>query len=252
MSVCRLDRDDCASPVSPRRRCAADPENRGLCTDATGSMWVTGSAAHPEDPDRRLQATRWVYVAGEDPARPNVFEAVARFPTAKFINPSARTIAAFDPDDPSRNDYRHGHDTLLIWGRGSFLGQGGAQAWLYLLYNELAPAPESGAMRWAPRYFAGFGDDGRPRWSDHESEAMPLYTSELDVVNQLTVTWVEPLASWVMLYGGDALDAARGAAPEVHPAPAPGAVHLRWAKQPWGAWSEAFPALCSPRRSSAC
>jgi hypothetical protein len=246
MSVCRLDRDDCATPFSPRRRCVADPQDRGMCTDPTGSMWVSGSAVNPQDPDRRLQVTRWVYVASEDPARPNVFEAVARFPTAKFINPSARTVAAFDPDDPGRNDYRHGYDTLLIWGRGSFQGADGAQSWLYLLYNELAPAPgagETGAMRWAPRYFAGYRDDGRPRWSDHESEAAPLYTSEFDVVNQISVSWVEPLGAWVMLYGGDETDGANGSTPRVHPEPDLGAVHLRWAELPWGAWSEAFPVL---------
>ncbi len=137
--VCRLDRNDCAAPFSPRRRCAADPDDRGMCTDATGSMWLTGSAAHPDDPDRRLLATMWVYVAVEDEKRPNVWQSVARFSTAKFVNPAARTIAAFDPADPSRNDYRHGDDTLLIWGKPTFRGGEGAQALTYLLYNKLEP-----------------------------------------------------------------------------------------------------------------
>jgi hypothetical protein len=258
--VCRLDRNDCAAAFSPRRRCAPEPDRRGLCADSTGSMWVTGAAAHPADPDRRQLATTWVYVAVESAARPNVWETVSRFPTAKFVNPAARTVAAFDPDDPSRNDYRHGYDTLLIWGRPAFRGSDGAQALLYLLYNELrsdaedASATGGGAMRWAPRYFAGYRADGRPRWSDSESDAAPLYASDFDVVNQIGLSWVEPLGAWVMLYGGDDTDGSSRPTPRAHEEPTHGAIHLRWAEHPWGAatrdaargaWSDAFP-LFSP------
>jgi hypothetical protein len=215
-------------------------------------MWVRGAAAHPDDPDRRLLATLWVYVAVEDAARPNVWQSIARFSTAKFVNPATRTVAAFDPDDPSRNDYRHGHDTLLVWGRPSFRGGDGAQSLLYLLYNKLQPAAADGTIRWAPRYFAGYGADGRPRWSDRESDAAPLYESDFDVVNQIGLTWVEPLEAWVMLYGGDDTDGGSNATPRTHAEPAPGAVHLRWAPHPWGAatrdarggaWSDAYPVL---------
>ena len=188
----------------------------------------------PRGPDRRLLATQWVYVATEDPARPNVWEALARFSSAKFVNPAARTVAAFDPDDPSRNDYRHGHDTLLVWGKSGWSGAEGAQALTYLLYNELEAATPGGPMRWAPRYFAGYGDHGRPRWSDREADAVPLYASDFDVVNQISVSFVEQLGVWVMLYGGDETDGANGTLPRVYEAPAPGAVHLRWAAHPWG------------------
>ena len=261
--VCRfvdgVDRNDCAAPFSPRRRCALDPEGRGLCADATSSMWLTQKAYAPQEPDRRLLATQWSYVATEDPARPNVWLALARFSTGKFINPAARTVAAFDPDDPSRNDYRHGYDTLLVWGKPWFSGAAGAQALTYLLYNKLSPASTDQPMRWAPRYFAGYGDDGRPRWSDRESDAAPLHPSEFDVVNQISLSFVEPLGVWVMVYGGDETDGSGGSPPRTYPAPAPGALHLRWAKHPWGAatrsvagrdgdaksgaWSDPFPVL---------
>ncbi len=90
-------------------------------------------------------------------------------------------------------------------------------------------------MKWSPRYFAGYGDDGRPRWSDRESDAAPLYPSDFDVVNQISVSWVEPLGAWVMLYGGDDTDGSATPTPRTHAEPAPGAVHLRWADHPWGA-----------------
>src|SRR6185436_3052299 len=102
-----------------------------------------------------------------------------RFSTAKFVNPAARTVAAFDPDDPGRNDYRQGYDTLLVWGKAWFSGSQGAQAWTYLLYNDLAPGAPGATMRWSPRYFAGYRDDGGLRWSDSEADAAPLYTAEL-------------------------------------------------------------------------
>jgi hypothetical protein len=196
----------------------------------------------------------WVYVAVEDEKRPNVWQSVSRFSTAKFVNPAARTIAAFDPADPSRNDYRHGYDTLLVWGKPTFRGAEGAQALTYLLYNKLEPAAASDVMKWSPRYFGGYDDDGRPRWSDRESDAAPLYPFEFDVVNQISVSWVEPLDAWVMLYGGDDTDGSATPTPRTHTEPAPGAVHLRWADHPWGAlkrdsppakgaWSEPFPVL---------
>jgi len=263
-SACRLDRaSDCTVPWSPRRGCAEIPERRGVCTDATGSLWRTALAASASDPDpsspsarerepdRRHLLARWVYVAAESPERPGVYEAVARFATAKFINSAARTIAAFDPDDPSRNDYRHGYDTLLVWGRPWFLGAGGAQSLPYLLYVDLDAGPR-GAAVWSPRYFAGHGEDGRPRWSENEADAAPLYESEFDLVNQLSVAWVEPLGAWVMLYGGDQPDAMKGGAgPRAHEQPEPGAVHLRWAAHPWGAatrdadgaWSDPVPVV---------
>jgi hypothetical protein len=109
-------------------------------------------------------------------------------------------------------------------------------------------------MRWAPRYFAGCSAGGLPRWSDREADAAPLYGSEFDVVNQLSLSWVEPLRAWVMLYGGDQLVTGGVPEPRTYEAPEPGAVHLRWAAHPWGAerggagggrgaWSDPVPVL---------
>jgi hypothetical protein len=123
-----------------------------------------------------------------------------------------------------------------MWGKPWFSGASGAQALTYLLYNELPPQSSDAPMRWAPRYFAGYGADGRPTWSDREADATPLYPSELDVVNQISVSHVEPLGVWVMLYGGGDSDTAGGSSsPRTYESPAPGGLHLRYAKHPWGA-----------------
>jgi hypothetical protein len=72
--------------------------------------------------------------------------------------------------------------------------------------------------------------NGRPEWSE----------PEFDYVDQMTVSYVEPLGRWLMLYGGDVpafmiRDPRLGTTPDpVYPQPSPGAIHLRTALHPWG------------------
>lgn len=78
----------------------------------------------------------------------------------------------------------------------------------------------------------------------------------------MSVTFVEPLQRFVMLYGGDVpawlVMEADGTVPlPLHPAPAPGAIHQRSARHPWGratqsdpdedAWSSPEPVLTRER-----
>lgn len=132
-------------------------------------------------------------------------------------------------------------------------------------------------MRWRPRFFAGFGANGRPQWSDHEADAEPIYGAdaslrhtpegahlrfaepEFDYVNQMSLTFIAPLARWAMLYGGDVpafmlVDPSSGETPDpVYLQPAPGAIHMRTAPHPWGradarrpareGWSSPLPVL---------
>jgi len=208
------------------------------------------------------------------PERPADYVVVQELRTNRFQNVAARTVAHFDPVDPTRSDYRPGHHTLLVWGRPAFVEQGGAQSLPFLLFAPLDELRRTGRLR--PRFFAGYGADGAARWSPRESDALPVYGSEtrapaapgrrvrweepeLDYVNQMSVTFVEPLGRWVMLYGGDAAaflvtpPAGGYAAHPVHLAPSPGAVHLRSAAHPFGrstrgappseAWSSPEPAL---------
>ena len=202
------------------------------------------------------------------PDRPEDYAVGHRFATNKFVNSVARTVAHFDPEDPSVNDYRPGHHTLLLWGRPAFWTSGGAQAPLFLLYQPLDGLLDpQGTIHWNPAYFAGYDQvTGKPRWSPRESEALPVYgtapeDSEFDLVAHAAMTWVEPLSRWVMFYGGSVpewirVDQATGALPSiVHEQPVPGAIHMRTAAHPWGratlgaasdqAWSAPTPVLVS-------
>lgn len=201
-----------------------------------------------------------------------------RFVTNKFVYPTIRTIAHFDPANPDNNDYRPGTETLLMWGRPRANALHGAQSLPYLLYQPLdGLLDDQGNLHWAPKFFAGYDETGNPRWSDLEADAQPVYgvdenvvtrdgissfewsKPEFDYVEQTSVAWVAPLRRWVMLYGGDppayiVADPKTGTKPEpVYAQTVPGAMYLRSARHPWGrsrrdvdaheAWSDARPAL---------
>jgi hypothetical protein len=205
------------------------------------------------------------------PDKPAEYATLARFSTNRFQNLAARSVAYFDPEHPEKNDYRPGYHTLLVWGRASFAEVNGAQALPFLLYQPLAELRgEPANVRFRPRFFAGLSPAGKPTWSEHESDALPIYGAdaqlveaggtklkwrepELDYVNQMAVSWVAPLSRWVMLYGGDVpaflvLDPKTGRARDPVNLPySPGAMHLRAAAEPWGGgprgWSSPEPVL---------
>jgi hypothetical protein len=100
----------------------------------------------------------------------------------------------------------------------------------------------------AMHYFSGVSG-GIPQFSDRAVDAVPLdlsypgddRTAETwDIVSQMTVTWVPSLKKWVMFYGGDlaarAFPIIVGKDAKVVPDPE-GALHVRYADQPWGPWS---------------
>jgi hypothetical protein len=243
------------------------PAEHGVCM-ATEPFEVDtprGRVSPPwyrDDPKRAVASI--VHVAAAIwPERPADYATIARFPTNRFLNATARTVAYFDPKQPENNDYRPGYHTLLIWGRNSFVESGGAQALPFLLYvplEELRGPPEN--VVWRPRFFAGYDAEGKPAWSEHESDAKPIYGNtahlvdshsdtlewpepEFDQVAQMSISWVEPLSRWVMLYGGD-LPAFMVLDPKTFKTREPvnlqwaaGAIHMRVAAHPWGAESVA-------------
>ncbi|MET0389048.1 MAG: hypothetical protein ABW321_23945 [Polyangiales bacterium] len=260
---CR-DNADCASPAS----CAELPE--GVCIANTpfaanrGGQLVT-PGWHTDDPRAGIASVLHVASAFW-PDRPEDYATGFRFATNKFINVTARTVAHFDPTDPSQNDYRPGNETLLLWGRPGFVGRQGFQPLPFLLYQPLAGMlnTTTGEISWAPRYFAGYDASGAVIWSEQEAEAQPIYgldenlvdqggswrfdwkQPEFDYVNQMSMTWVDPLQRWVMLYGGETpgeVDPSTGERPTPGFAQAlPGAVHLRSAVHPWGRTTADAPA----------
>jgi hypothetical protein len=243
-AYCRNDRD-----CPPRTRCR--PSARGVCVRTTPfEVRRNGRALSPpwydEDPRRGI-ARRMYFGAAAWPDRPADYAVVHVLATNRFVNVAARTVAHFDPENPEKNDYRPGFHTLLVWGRPWFFETGGAQTLPFLFHQPLAELTRSGGARgWSPRYFAGYGASGRPRWSDRESEARPIYGTEaqsepeFDYVGQMTLSYVAPLERWMMFYGGDipafmVLDPASNVAKQpAHLQRAPGAIHLRAAAHPWG------------------
>jgi hypothetical protein len=246
---------------------ACKPLERGVCMAAT--PYPTRAQDHALAPswyqkDPRQAVAQTMYIAKASwPDRPADYGTVVRFVTNRFVNVASRTIARFDAEHPEHNDYRPGNDTLLMWGRPTFVGGAGAQSLPFLLYAKLADLGQKPA-RFVPRFFAGYDAEGKPRWSERESDAQPVYGTEADVslgalpdggtavkgmrwqepefdyVNQMSLSFVAPLKRWVMFYGGDApafmvMGAERGKTPEpVHGQPAAGAIHLRTAHHPWG------------------
>jgi len=185
-----------------------------------------------------------LYLALRDPSaasalRPerSVYRVVQQFPTTHLQNPTATSVARFDPEQLADSDYREGAGGLFIWGRDAF---GGASARkLYLAHQELPILDAEGASRWAPKYFAGLAD-GKPRWSGAESAAQPVIEGDFASVNQLEVAFIAALDKWIMLYGGDLAD---GLDSSPSDQPRHGAIHMRMADHPWGPWSAATPAL---------
>ena len=240
---------------------ACAESTRGMCLARTpftlqSDDGPVSPAWFDQDPRRALLHS--VYIASAFwPDRPEDYATGHTFVTRKFFNAVARAVAHFDPDDPSENDYRPGHETLLMWGRPTFFSSGGDQSSLFLLYQPLADLLDAdGKVQWKPRFFAGYDGAGKPSWSDNEADAQPLYGAaletvggkpqlstadpEFDLVNHDAITWVESLQRWIMLYGGSVpdwlrSDTASGAVPAItNEQPTPNAIHMRTAAHPWG------------------
>jgi hypothetical protein len=256
--VCRLDAGgsgDCGA----YRQCVTP--DHGVCVSSKpfevrtpGGVW----APPWRDVDTRFSIARTLRIASAFwPDRPEDYATGHLFVTNKFINPTTRTIAYFDPKDPARNDYRPGSHTLLMWGRATFFTRDGFQALPFLLYQPLDGfLAADGHVNWDPRFFAGYDDTKNPVWSPNEADAVPVYGTdvsfgadggaptqthpEFDTINQTTVTWAAPLHRWIMLYGGDLPKffsfnpATNQEEPPAHEQPTPGAIHFRVASHPWG------------------
>ena len=255
--LCR-DEDDCLLDL------ACDFDGGGVCQSDTPFVLeasMTGRAAispswYRDDPRRGVAHTMYVAIASVA-ERPEDYVVAHRFVTRRFVDVSARTIAHFDPDDASQNDYAYGEHTLLLWGRPDFVTKDGVQSLPFLLYVPLDELREEPSV-FRPRFFAGYGQDGKPRWSELESESQPIYGTdvdavderkgetridwsepEFDYVNQMSVAYLAPLERFIMVYGGDVpaflvSDAEGTVALSTHVQPMPGAIHQRVARHPWG------------------
>jgi hypothetical protein len=188
-----------------------------------------------------------VRVGLRDESDPRKYVETHDWLTHKFMNVTVRKGDAF----------RDGKPRVLLWGRPGFVGvkQNERALALYFAYVEV---PEGPGYTWQPTYYAG-SENGEPRWSRNERDAVPLDLDStapgvqpvepIDIVNQMSVAWAEPLGKWVMFYGGGLTKLpskalaqcgvlelfAGGECKDVDTGN--GAVRMRTAENPWGPWS---------------
>lgn len=224
------------------------PSAAGFCVDPTSSQ-NDGTPA-----SERFTVAQTNDFAIQDRERPTHYRSIAVHRTNKFINSTARTVRRFGLA-AWRNDYRAGHDALLVWGRPGYTGEQGRQAQLYLMVLSLPVRRDAhGEWRFRPWFFAGYRPGTTlPRWTPFESRAKPLALDgerngdpheALPIVDQMAISWVgAPIRKWVMLYGGDLNDAFLADPARARPGPAPGSIQIRFADHPWGPWSPPRPHL---------
>ena len=160
----------------------------------------------------------------------------------------------FHPAGPNGKNRR-----VFIWGRPGFIGVGakGRPLNLYFAYVDM---PTSSRYGWDPHYYTGTDEGGIPRFSYMENEAAPLdldshspgiqETEPHDVVDHVSIAWVDHLKKWVMFYGGGMINLPID--PEYPNCGVlelftgseckdvvigNGAIRMRSADNPWGPWS---------------
>jgi hypothetical protein len=228
----------------------------GFCVDRKSSMWS-------ESDYGRVSSVAWKHIVGVR-AGPNsgTYAHTRRWLTNKFINVATRVVTDFAPER-TRHDYRAPrgaapNQRVLLWGRPHFIGVNakGASLGMYFAYADMPVAPD---FNWTLSYFAGRDANGKPRFSSSEGDAVAVdldaaragvQAQEVhDIVQHMSVVWVEPLRKWVMFYGGSVSKVPVPIAPRcgvlevfVRTECASvelgnGAIRMRTADDPWGPWS---------------
>lgn len=221
----------CPTDLSPQAadlRCGfAGPSP--LCLDPTSTKQGAGSQAF--------------YLHFGERVGPASYVSRAAFLTNKYLNLTARAVRAFDPDDVRRSDYRPGTGALLLWGRPGFDDQGhDGEAPPYFMVHPLPLELDGDHLDFRPRYLTGL-DGGEPAFGSSQRDAIPLYTGELEPVNQAAVSYVEPLSRWLMIYGGGVVDFADPDGTSGASQPVRGALYARLAADAWGPWTDPAPIL---------
>lgn len=243
-----------------------DP-SKGLCRDPSSSLADYKASPEdlvfdPVDGEPRTAQGKSLSVAMTHEFGPyrfgSTYETV-EFVTNKFINSTMRSTRSLRDYRPPRNPFAGWRNTLWIWGRPHFYSNegrsessevhdAGSEMYLAVTFQGLLPDPRF-RDRLAPLfYYAGNG-----RFSRDPSDAAPLPTAEGGwedgVMQQQSVTYVEGLGKWVMLYGGGTprlwdfafggeLAASLRAGPGNDKNNVNGAIKMRVADHPWGPWSE--------------
>jgi hypothetical protein len=234
-------------------------EGSGFCADKGSTVWA-------DTPAGRMAGVALTQRVGirstEDPRR---YDDARIWLTNRFVNVTARTVEQFIPGNKGGKagaDYRRakGADAaqrVLLWGRPGFISVNATNRTLGL-YFAYVDMPRGENFDWSPRYYTGT-KDGVPQFSSDEGDAQPLdldatkdgiqQTEAHDLVQQMSVSWIEPLGKWVMFYGGGIISLPRPGLPDcgvlelftrsecLQVEVGNGAVHMRTADDPWGPWS---------------
>jgi len=237
-------------------------KNTGLCADRTSSLWTDSASG-------RTSATTMEHiVAIRDAKDPAKYRKLTNWHTTKFINVAMRTLDDFEPRrgaGRARNDYRNAttqpspKQRVLLWGRSEFIGVN-AKTQTLALYFAYADIPRAPDFEWKPHFFAGTNADGTLRFSDNERDAQAVdldatqdgvQSREIhDIIQHMSIVWLESLQQWVMFYGGGINDVPQ---PPIFPTcgllevfarteckhvdQGNGAIRVRVANDPWGPWS---------------
>jgi hypothetical protein len=225
----------------------------GMCQDRSSSLYNT------TEPGRTMSIALRIEVANASPLIDEVYYSQP-WSTNKLINSTVRTVDDFDPSrangvgnnyNPANGAGVTSREKVFLWGRPSFVGANAASlsAKLYFAYVDMPRYAASGKFAWAPKYFTGLDANGRPQFSTSQSAAVALdlgfpgdaTREKFDIVNQMAVSWVPSLNKWMMLYGGDlppnVVQFFLGTNAPLAVRDPQGAIHARFASQPWGPWS---------------
>jgi hypothetical protein len=239
--------------VGAKSTCVAGP---GFCQDRSSSIYDSSSEMG------RTQAVVVRHDVGVTTEKDPTHFKTQPWDTQRFFNVTARTVSDFDPHRVrgTGNDYKPALGNSLqragvfVWGRPQFGGIGaeGRDAQLYLLWQPM-PQPDANMhFAWQPQYFSGLSAEGQPLFSTNQTEAQPLDLDAQtpghqpqetqDFIGQMTISWVDNLNRWVMLYGGDAAPMFANAIfrDDINKAkPNPqGSLYIRLSDHPWGPWTK--------------
>jgi hypothetical protein len=232
----------------------------GFCVDRTSTIWAdTGIGRSGSVAIKHLVGIR-------STTDPRIYSDTKDWWTSKFANPAIRTVEDFVPargTGHSNHDYRRAsasgaNQRVFIWGRPGFIGVAtrGRPLGLYFAYTDM---PTGSGFSWQLQYFTGLDEQGNPRFSANESDAAPLdldstragiqFEELHDVIDQMSVVWIEHLKKWVMFYGGGMINLPTDALPHCGVLElftgsecrdvviGNGAIRMRTADDPWGPWT---------------
>jgi hypothetical protein len=232
----------------------------GLCIDAKSSAWAATEVG-------RVSAIGFKNLVGvRSTSDPRLYTTIYEWNTNRFSNVTPRTVKDFVPArgaGRANQDYRNadgvgGNQRVFLWGRPGFIGVGarGRTLALYFAYADMPAGPKSA---WTLHYYTGTDAKGAPQFSpsetaataaDLDSKRVGVQAEEpYDVVDQMSIAWVEPLKKWVMIYGGGLISLpgpiltqcgvleffVRAECKDV--VIGNGAIRMRTADDPWGPWT---------------